>query len=296
MIIQCEKCRAKFNLDESLLKKAGSKVRCSLCKDIFMAFPPQEEELFPEGAATIAVSQDELEKTVTLEDEDTSAAEAAEKELEKELEATQTQAFNIDEFFGKTPKGKTKKAKRFPAKKSFFKSRLFILIIIILMLTGTAAGIFLWAPHLLPYSLQIFKPVEKTDITDIGIRRLEFKSVSGSFVDSDKAGHLFVIQGMVLNNYPKSRSFILIKGSVLDEKKNVIKLKMAFSGNPLTEEDIMTLPIEKINAAMKNRAGVDNTNINIASGTERPFTIVFENLSDDLSEFTVEAVSSSPGK
>jgi len=217
MIIQCEKCRAKFNLDESLLKKAGSKVRCSLCKDIFMAFPPQEEELFPEGAATIAVSQDELEKTVTLEDEDTSAAEAAEKELAKELEATQTQAFNIDEFFGKTPKGKIKKAKGFP-------SRLFILIIIILMLTGAAAGIFLWAPHLLPDSLQIFKPVEKTDITDIGIRRLDFKSVSGSFVDSDKAGHLFVIQGMVLNNYPKSRSFILIKGSVLDEKKNVISV------------------------------------------------------------------------
>jgi len=40
MIIICKGCNASFNLDESLLKPEGSKVRCSKCKEIFMAYPP----------------------------------------------------------------------------------------------------------------------------------------------------------------------------------------------------------------------------------------------------------------
>ena len=40
MIITCKACNASFNLDESLLKPEGSKVRCSKCKEIFMAYPP----------------------------------------------------------------------------------------------------------------------------------------------------------------------------------------------------------------------------------------------------------------
>jgi predicted Zn finger-like uncharacterized protein len=39
MIITCEECSTRFNLDESILKPGGSKVRCSLCKHIFTAFP-----------------------------------------------------------------------------------------------------------------------------------------------------------------------------------------------------------------------------------------------------------------
>ena len=45
MIITCEKCNAKFNLDENLLKQTGSKVRCSKCQNIFLAYPPVEMEI-----------------------------------------------------------------------------------------------------------------------------------------------------------------------------------------------------------------------------------------------------------
>jgi len=44
MIIICEKCNTKFNLDENLLKQTGSKVRCSKCQNIFMAYPLLELE------------------------------------------------------------------------------------------------------------------------------------------------------------------------------------------------------------------------------------------------------------
>ena len=39
MVIQCEKCQTVFNLDKSLIKKTGAKVRCSLCGHAFRVFP-----------------------------------------------------------------------------------------------------------------------------------------------------------------------------------------------------------------------------------------------------------------
>lgn len=44
MIITCEECGVKFNLNEAVLKPVGSKVRCSKCKHIFTAYPPPPAE------------------------------------------------------------------------------------------------------------------------------------------------------------------------------------------------------------------------------------------------------------
>ena len=38
MIITCEKCSTKFNLDDSLINESGSKVRCSVCKNVFIVY------------------------------------------------------------------------------------------------------------------------------------------------------------------------------------------------------------------------------------------------------------------
>ncbi|HKK98689.1 MAG TPA: DUF3426 domain-containing protein [Desulfotignum sp.] len=45
MIITCDECATSFRLDESLLKEEGSKVRCSLCRHVFTAFPPASDAI-----------------------------------------------------------------------------------------------------------------------------------------------------------------------------------------------------------------------------------------------------------
>ena len=44
MIITCNECDTRFNLDESFLKQTGSKVRCAKCKNIFTAYPSSLSE------------------------------------------------------------------------------------------------------------------------------------------------------------------------------------------------------------------------------------------------------------
>lgn len=44
MILTCEECSTSFNLDDSIVKDTGTKVRCSVCKHIFTAFPETPAE------------------------------------------------------------------------------------------------------------------------------------------------------------------------------------------------------------------------------------------------------------
>ncbi|MBU4343820.1 MAG: zinc-ribbon domain-containing protein [Desulfobacteraceae bacterium] len=70
MIITCEKCYAKFNLDENLLKQTGSKVRCSKCQNIFLAYLPTETEKSAEPSEEMVGSETEEEAKATLETEE----------------------------------------------------------------------------------------------------------------------------------------------------------------------------------------------------------------------------------
>lgn len=47
MIITCNNCNSRFNIDEKLIKPQGSKVKCSKCQTIFVVYPPPKEEEVP---------------------------------------------------------------------------------------------------------------------------------------------------------------------------------------------------------------------------------------------------------
>ncbi|MDD5206411.1 MAG: DUF3426 domain-containing protein, partial [Desulfobacterales bacterium] len=151
-------------------------------------------------------------------------------------------------------------------------------------------------PQLLPDSLSFLKPHQKEEVVDVGTARLSFGNVKGGFIQSEQGGQLFVIQGIVINNYPRDRSYILVKGSLLDDKGQVVKTKLAYAGNVFNEEQLKTMPLEEINKGLKNRPGAQNANAAVKPEGQIPFSIVIENLPENLSEFTVEAVSSSPAQ
>jgi len=52
--------------------------------------------------------------------------------------------------------------------------------------------------------------------------------------------------------------------------------------------------MEEIDKGLKNRSGQENINVKVKPGGSVPFMVVFENLPDNVVEFEVEAVNSSP--
>ncbi|MDP2861712.1 MAG: DUF3426 domain-containing protein, partial [Desulfobacterales bacterium] len=43
MLVTCTECNTSFTMEDSGIKKSGSKVRCSRCKNIFVAYPPEAD-------------------------------------------------------------------------------------------------------------------------------------------------------------------------------------------------------------------------------------------------------------
>jgi len=80
MILTCENCNARFNLDENLIKESGSKVRCSKCHHIFTVYksapaeepgPFLEPEEAPEEAPEFGLEEPEeipVEEEISLEE------------------------------------------------------------------------------------------------------------------------------------------------------------------------------------------------------------------------------------
>lgn len=330
MIVQCEKCLTKYNLDESAVSPQGSKVRCSLCRHVFTAHPPEEAPL---GSAGNLPREDEFEETVALDSppalpkEDGEAAieehdfdfdklfeDSEEEEVEKsvpgedlgdlsdmdetlsENPAVEPHSSNgtISETLAERLKERSQRHAESNESKGGGRSAWAAILIALLLLAAGAGAVVVWAPGLLPESLSMLKPAGNHQAADLGVRRLSFKAVTGSFVDSEKAGHLFVIRGTVVNDYPKPRSFILVKGSILDDKGQVIRSKEAYAGNSFPEETLKEKSAAEINQALNDRSGMTEKNVNVGPGASLSFMIVFDNLPDNLSEFTIEAVSSSP--
>ncbi len=172
MIVECENCHTKYNIDESRVKKEGSMVRCSLCKNIFIAQPPEsapfeKEEFSFKSQAEVKEDQEvDFEKLLDEPLEDIEPSDFVEAKKSDSEEPVSTAAESNE-----------------PAKGS---PLIFILVIILAAIIGAAIAVRFWAPEMIPDSLWFLKSPEKEHVApDMGGRHLSFKAAAGSFVICD---------------------------------------------------------------------------------------------------------------
>ncbi|MDT8440871.1 MAG: DUF3426 domain-containing protein [Desulfuromonadales bacterium] len=115
------------------------------------------------------------------------------------------------------------------------------------------------------------------------------------YVNNPEAGQLLVVQGQAINNYATPRSSITVKGLLLDSQDRTLMQQTVFCGNPLSENDLNTLPFAKIEEAMNNEFGDSLSNMNVAAKAKIPFTVVFRNLPEGIANISIVVVDSKPG-
>jgi len=316
MIVTCDRCSTKYNLDESLVKDEGSKVRCSRCKHVFVAYPPSKSPTLAFDGETVP-GEEEFEETVTL--DTPSFGEAKERtegdrekgdifseflnetleegaperpEAASDLDRTSEPEWQVQEAGMGEPamEGDERRAPR----RSVGRRILVTLLVALLVIAGGVGALLIWAPQYLPGSLSGLTSRAPEPPIDPGVRQLSFKGVTGSFVDASNGRQLFVIRGLVSNDYAAARRFILVRGTILNDKGEMVRKQEAYAGNTFTDEALRSVSPADLSMAMKDRPGKDNANVNIPPSGTVPFMIIFENLPENLSEFTVEAVSSEP--
>jgi predicted Zn finger-like uncharacterized protein len=291
MIINCEKCESKFNLDENLIKETGSKVRCSVCKSIFTVFPrrPEEGDANTEHEETV-----DLDSSLGFEEESLSSNKpdpSTTDDFDKVFENALNEEEDITEE-EQEPSPQPASIKRKTARPRLI---LIILIIAFVAILG-ALSVYFFAPSLMPERADDeMKPDSKTEAVDEGNRRLDIVDLKWETFSGEKSGQLFIIKGKVINNYSQPRSHILVKGTIEDNKRNPISQKLAYVGNIITENELKEYTIEEIDKSLNIKTGANNSNVNVAPMEAVPFMIIFINLPDSMSEYVVETVSSDPG-
>ena len=126
--------------------------------------------------------------------------------------------------------------------------------------------------------------------------RISLSELEGKFVNNLDAGELFVIRGAATNNYREPRASIQVKGIIFDQNGKQLLQKTIFCGNPISDQELQTLPFSKLEEMMRNQFGKAMDNMKVNHKETIPFVIAFNDLPKNLSEFSVSIASSEPAK
>lgn len=122
--------------------------------------------------------------------------------------------------------------------------------------------------------------------------KISVKVLDSSYIENDEAGELLVISGVAFNEYPKPRAALQVKVDLYDAAGQSVATKSAYCGNPLTDEQLESLPLDKIEAAMANQFGDSLSNMEVAPGTGISFVVVLAHLPKGAKDFSVQSAGS----
>ena len=130
------------------------------------------------------------------------------------------------------------------------------------------------------------------EVASLESGKISVQNVKATYITNEKAGELLVISGEALNEYAKPRAALQVKATVFDSAGQTVTTKSAYCGNPLSEEQLESVPLEKMEVAMANQFGDSLVNMEVAAGKPIPFVIVLANLPKGAKDYAVESIGS----
>lgn len=118
------------------------------------------------------------------------------------------------------------------------------------------------------------------------------KGVTASYVQNSVAGELFVVRGEAVNNYKKPRASVQVKVAVLGQGGTVLITKSAYCGNSLSNDQLSSMPVAKIDETLNNQFGDSLVNLGLKPGGSIPFVVVVNPVPKDPKDYTVQVSGS----
>jgi len=171
--------------------------------------------------------------------------------------------------FGKWLPPKGRPAHRFP---------FLTLVIVILVLTGVGYGaLVIWekSADLEKAGISLSALKQYVGLRDEKEGIIALEKLKGYYLENTKFNRVFVVEGQAVNHWNESRSFIKVKGTLLDAKGAKVEEKTVYCGNILSEKDLKELPKEAIEKSLSSQFGISFSNVNIPPNKFVPFMVVF---------------------
>lgn len=128
------------------------------------------------------------------------------------------------------------------------------------------------------------------------VKNIALENVRQYYVNNEKIGQLFVIEGKAVNNFENPREMIKIQASLFDETGVSLKSRDILAGNTVSLFQLQVLSLEELESALTSQVGVLTNNTNLRPGQGAPFMIVFASPPDAVKEFGLRVIESRPAK
>lgn len=260
MIVTCPQCDTSFSMPDELYKP-GRKARCSQCSNVFR---------LPEVQATI-------DDTAGIVIEPPTEAAPPPKKEKRSLK---------DISFGQQKK-----------------QTLIFLLVLVICLAGIAYGgmmvyrsVFSSAPAVSSGEGGTGEGASSAEEQRLlqeqqaRISKIALINVRQFIADNDHMKHIVVIQGEAVNEFPKPKEFIRVEAILYDAEKNVLARSEQMAGPSLTIFQLKVLTEKEMQAALNNRIAVLTNNVDVPTGGQVPFVIVFNSVPAGLKSFEVRVV------
>ncbi|PIE70561.1 MAG: hypothetical protein CSA22_07405 [Deltaproteobacteria bacterium] len=168
---------------------------------------------------------------------------------------------------------------------------LMVLIVPFLLLGGVVGGLWYAVTQLgieIPVVSDYLAPKPKDPVGALHIKILDAadgQGIKSRFVENNRAGTLLVIEGKVRNDYSAPRSFLRLRGKLMDKNGGIAKAQTVYAGNTISQIDLAQLSKMELDKKLKNRFGDKRANVNVKRRDVLPFVIVFDKLPEGMDNY-----------
>lgn len=288
MIVQCDKCGAKYRFDDSKIGLEGITVRCSRCKNVFKVLHPlslDEKEIFGvredslEGLSFEEWGKEFTEKPSPSQTEDIPPITkegpppkafippAPEEIFPEEEEAVEELPALEEELFP----GTSPVLREIPEEKERKASRTILLSILLLVLIFGA--FYYWNKRgiSLPLFETIYEKISRLmgGKADQEIFLLYLKGAEHTL----EGGKVFVIQGKVANRSQKAKRLVKLKGLLFSKDGRTLATSIGYGGHTISNEEVKNSTYD----SLKSSFGFPSTGQArpVSPQESVPFTIIF---------------------
>ena len=122
------------------------------------------------------------------------------------------------------------------------------------------------------------------------VEMLTMRNVRQYYVDNEKVGKVFVIEGKVVNEFPEPKELVTVEAAIYDKDKKTLATKKQLGGVQLSLFQLQVLSEKEMESFLNNKVEILTNNTNVPRGGEVPFMVLFYAPPDGVAEFGVRIV------
>ncbi len=307
MNIICPECGTKYRLPDDKFKE-NARFRCSVCKNVFSLSGGSSEQMQGKLDQSVAMMESNLSFSGIQDKDAMGVAQHNASTDNSALNSDGGTALSLNQTSGGMAQDEPLSIQETPKKHGT--SWFFCILLLLIALGGTywallnthyldtikpwlygnaPQQVFEWLPALKADKIKYDVPQKQQSSFDF----LELREVRQYVVENGKLGKILVIEGKVKNNATDACDMIQLEADLYAEDGRKLVSKRQVAGAFVSKLQLEGLEKAELEDLINNKVSIISNNFNVRFGDEAPFTMLFDNVPPEATDYRIRIADAS---